>query len=340
MTIQSFNQLSLSERDEIAILFNKKKYSERDIALALSRNVSTISREIRRNSVENKKTGLLEYVSRKAQHKKYVRRLYCKITLKKIIEHTELKRYIHTKIWGKNEQWEYREWSPETVSHMWNIDHPESDITISPKTIYEYCYSAWWQSLCPHLYQSRYHPRKRKKKEYWLDGQLLTTTRSLIPERVWIDERPEIITSRSRIWDTESDFIVSVKWDSTALATNIDRHSRYLQAILIPERTCDKANKALKQMMSIYNTEKTKIHSVTLDNDIAFQHHGELRDKMSIDTYFCHPYHSWEKWQIEYGNRLIRRSIPKFLVCMDWSELGFLYSCPWFGGSLSVKLLE
>ena len=98
MTIQSFNQLSLSERDEIAILFNKKKYSERDIALALSRNVSTISREIRRNSVENKKTGLLEYVSRKAQHKKYVRRLSCKITLKKIIEHTELKDYIHEKI--------------------------------------------------------------------------------------------------------------------------------------------------------------------------------------------------------------------------------------------------
>jgi transposase, IS30 family len=64
-------------------------------------------------------------------------------------------------------------------------------------------------------------------------------------------------------------------------------------------------------MMAIYNTEKTNIHSVTLDNDIAFQHHTKLRDKLQIQTYFCHPYSSWEKGQIEYGNRLIRRQIPK-----------------------------
>jgi IS30 family transposase len=76
--IQSFKQLSISEREEIAILFNKKKYSLRDIALALSRNVSTISREIQNNSVKNKKTGELEYIAKKAALKKYQRRKYCK----------------------------------------------------------------------------------------------------------------------------------------------------------------------------------------------------------------------------------------------------------------------
>lgn len=336
MTTRSFKQLSTSERDQIAILFNKKKYSLRDIALALSRNVSTISREIHLNSVVNKKTWLLEYVAQKAIFKKYVRRKYCKITLKKIIEHKDLKRYIHEKIWGKYSEWsmkwEYLEWSPEVVSHMWNIDHPNSLLTISPKTIYEYCYSVWWQTLCPHLYQKRYHPKKQKKKEYmcdkngiqimWTDGKpiLISSKKVLIPERVWLDERAEIITSRSRIWDTESDFIVSTKDDHTALATNIDRKSRYLQAILIPQRNCDEANRALTQMMDIYNTATTQIHSVTLDNDIAFQHHTELRDKMHIDTYFCHPYHSWEKGQIEYGNRLIRRSIPKKSLLMNYSQ--------------------
>lgn len=52
----TFKQLSNSEQNEIAILYNKHKYSMRDIALALSRNVSTISREIKKNSVRNKKT--------------------------------------------------------------------------------------------------------------------------------------------------------------------------------------------------------------------------------------------------------------------------------------------
>jgi transposase, IS30 family len=123
-----------------------------------------------------------------------------------------------------------------------------------------------------------------------------------------------------RVGDTESDFIVSVKGDKTALATNIDRKSRYLQAKLIPERTCDEANRVLEDMMNIYNTEKTRIHSVTLDNDVAFQHHREIRDKLKIATYFCHPYSSWEKGQIEYGNRLIRRQIPKKSRLANYSQ--------------------
>ena len=133
---QVFKQLSISEREEIAILFNKRKYSLRDIALAISRNVSTISREIKNNSVKNKKTGEMEYIAQKATLKKYQRRKYCKITLKKIKEHPELERYIREKI-------KIHDWSPETVSNMWNIEHPENNLTISWKTIYQYCYSAW-----------------------------------------------------------------------------------------------------------------------------------------------------------------------------------------------------
>lgn len=301
---QSFKQLSISEREEIAILFNKKKYSLRDIALALSRNVSTISREIKNNSVKNKKTGIIEYIAEKATLKKYQRRKYCKITLKKIKEHPELEKYIREKI-------EWEDWSPETVSKLWNIEHPESTITVSWKTIYQYCYSVWWQTLCPHLYQKRYRYKKRKQTK---------AEKVLIPERVWIEERPKIIQKRERVGDTESDFIVSTKWDATALTTNIDRKSRYLQARIIPVRACNEANTALKHMMEVYNTKTTQIHSVTLDNDIAFQHHTELRNKMHIQTYFCHPFHSWEKWQIEYWNRLIRRYIPKKSRLADYTQ--------------------
>jgi transposase, IS30 family len=208
-SLQKFKQLSISERDEIAILFNKKKYSLRDIALALTRNVSTISREIKNNSVKNKKTGVLEYVAKKATLKKHQRRKYCKITLKKIIEHHDLRKYIHEKIGEKD-------WSPETVSEMWNKTqretYKEKDcVLISPKTIYDYCYSAYGQTLCPHLYQKRYHPKKRKKAHYDENGVLISSKKVLIPERVWIEERSQEIQERSRIGDTESDFIVSVQ---------------------------------------------------------------------------------------------------------------------------------
>lgn len=86
----------------------------------------------------------MEYVATKAHHKKYARRKYCKITLKKIKSHPELERYIREKIKEKD-------WSPETVSELWNKqqkekfpeENEEERVLISWKTIYQYCYSVW-----------------------------------------------------------------------------------------------------------------------------------------------------------------------------------------------------
>lgn len=210
MKEKKFTQLSSTDQHEISIL-KSKWYSLRDIARTLNRNVSSISREINKNSVN----GIYDPV--KAKVKRYQRRKYCKIYLKKIREHVDLEEYIREKI--------KCDWSPETISNMWNIDNPESDFTISSKTIYQYCYSAWWQDLCKHLYLKRTRAKKYKKSWEWWNNK-----RQLIPECVWIDKRPEVINNRSRVWDTEWDFIVSKKWDPTVMLTNIDRKSRYVQA--------------------------------------------------------------------------------------------------------------
>jgi IS30 family transposase len=51
--------------------------------------------------------------------------------------------------------------------------------------------------------------------------------------------------------------------------------------------------------------------TITTDNDILFQKHEELEKILSVDIYFCHPYHSWEKGSIENANKCIRKYIPK-----------------------------
>lgn len=84
----------------------------------------------------------MEYVAKKARLKRYARRKYCKITLKKIKEYPVLEKYIREKI-------EIYDWSPETVSTMWNKEQKEkytrekNQVLITWKTIYQYCYSAW-----------------------------------------------------------------------------------------------------------------------------------------------------------------------------------------------------
>ena len=39
--------------------------------------------------------------------------------------------------------------------------------------------------------------------------------------------------------------------------------------------------------------------------------HEEINKKLDAQSYFCAPYHSWEKGSVEHVNGLIRRFFPK-----------------------------
>lgn len=266
--------LTKTERQEIFLL-KEKGYSLRGIAAALDRNPSTISREIRRNSVKN------YYNPKKAQHKSYVRWKYRKPYLKKIRQNDELERFIRKKL--------KREWSPETIAGVWN---QKNSVHIAPLTIYKYVYSTFGCDLSQYLYSKRERKKKRVPKP----------KRKIIPERVWIEERPEIVEKRDRSGDYEGDLIVSRKGDRTVIATIICRSSRLLLAALLPNKKPAVVCKAMQKLL-----KDKPLKTVTLDNGIEFREHRQL----GCQTYFCHPYSSWEKGSIEYGNRTVRRYIPK-----------------------------
>jgi IS30 family transposase len=284
----SYHQLQKTERQEIEIL-RSKKYSLRSIAKTMNRSVSTISRELSRNQVKG------QYFAIKAHHKRYQRRYYCKKFLKKIREHPYLESFIRQKI--------QEDWSPRTIAKMWE-KAPENllQTTISHLTIYKYIYSDYAIGLTKFLYSQRVRPKKRNGKK---------TKRNLIPNRVWIDQRPDIVNQRERIGDVEVDFICSRKGDNTHILTMIDRQSRLLKAVKVPNRKPKKILKHLKIM-----TQEFSAKSATFDNDIGFTKHQQL----NIHTYFCHPYSSWQKGQIEYANRMIRRYIPKKTLLKNISQ--------------------
>ena len=51
--------------------------------------------------------------------------------------------------------------------------------------------------------------------------------------------------------------------------------------------------------------------SVTADNGTENADHGAVSRVLSIPSYFCHPYHSWEKGTVENTNGLLRRYLPR-----------------------------
>lgn len=290
----AYKQITKIERIEIYLL-KEKGYSFRDIGKALSRSPSTISREIRRNSIVpdgkgSKPPGEKVYLPQKAELKKYQRRKYCKIYLKKIVYTSGLLRYI--------KKYLQKKWTPEQIAGRWNREH---HIKIHYRIIYKFVYSAQGQKYHEYLYSKRYKPKKRK---------LTNSVREIIKDRTWIDNRPESINNRKEAGHFEGDLIVSRKGEKSVLLTVIERKSRFLQVEQLPNKTPKEIEKKIHKIR-----KNTPMKSLTLDNGIEFKNHLNYGCK----TYFCHPYHSWEKGQIEYANRLIRRFIPKKSNIADYS---------------------
>ena len=69
-----------------------------------------------------------------------------------------------------------------------------------------------------------------------------------------------------------------------------------------------------KQYFIEINTSVLKhilIKSITYDNGLEFSKHEKINKTLNIKSYFCKPYHSWEKGTVKNINGLIRRFFPK-----------------------------
>ncbi len=51
--------------------------------------------------------------------------------------------------------------------------------------------------------------------------------------------------------------------------------------------------------------------TITFDNGKEFAYHEKIAEALNIDTYFAHPYRSWERGLNENHNGLIRQYLPK-----------------------------
>lgn len=264
---KKFKQLTYEDRVKIEVLL-KEKQSVRYIAKVLCRSPNTISLEIKNNSVKG------EYIPKKAEHKKYVKRYLSKRDSMKVVTDVELQRYVHLKL--------AEDWSPERIAGRLTREGKK----ISTKAIYKYIYS---RCLENHLFWHKHkvqHPGNNKSN-------------FLKDERKFIDLRPEITHGKH----LEMDFIVS-KENTFSLLVILNKLSRKV----IIEKLQDHKKITITEALKKYCMNED---SVTTDNDIAFSHWKELEVILNTKIYFTHPYCSWEKGQVENTNRWIRVPFPK-----------------------------
>jgi len=91
-----------------------------------------------------------------------------------------------------------------------------------------------------------------------------------------------------------------------AILTLGDRKSCYLRMGLVERRTKESIkNKIIKLLKNF------PVHMITCDNGKEFAAYQEISEVLEADTYFAHPYVSWERDTYENTYGLIRQYFPK-----------------------------
>lgn len=282
-----YKHLNDHERHVICHL-NLFGLSKAEIGRRLKRPASTISREIKRNT-----NAMGQYFYDHAERLTQQRRLAAANS--KRTGDAALMAYVEAKIKSQ--------WSPEQIAGRLKTDPPKKlqGKTISHTTIYR-----WIWSDRQRAENLRTHLRVAWKKRRKIYGK--PTKRGQIPNRVSIEERPEIVEQRLRIGDWEGDTVVG-KGRKGYVMTNVDRLSLYLVARKVQRATGQAVADSIYQAMRRMPADKRKTQ--TFDNGREFSRHETIARQLKMDVYFAHPYSSWERGTNENTNGLLRQYLPK-----------------------------
>ena len=263
--------------------------SLQNIAKRVQKDVSTISREISRN------TGRRGYRFNQADNAACDRRTNASKVPKKLTD--ELVAKIDSGLAD--------DWSPEQISGRLGND----GTLISHEAIYRHVWSdkRTGGKLYMHL---RHHGKRYNKRSSGKAG------RGCIPNRVDITARPAIVETKSRIGDWEGDTVISAV-SKTALLTVVDRCSKFTLIKKIGQKTAENVRAAMINKMRLL---PHPVHTITYDNGMEFAAHQKISDELGSKGYFAAPYHSWERGLNEHTNGLIRQYLPKTVDFKDVTD--------------------
>ncbi len=274
----SFKHFTIKDREKL-VIFKSQGKSNKEIARLLGKHKSSIGRELKRNKLElSDKEYLPSYANnlsierrQKAQSIKKEWELDCIEEIKTRLEFFE---------------------DPEQISNRMKREGKKAP---SHETIYMM------------IYENRYGlaqysgclRRKRKRRQ---KRGLKNKKRSLIPNRVGIEQRPQI----EGFGNWEGDTVIG-KNHKGAIATFVDKRSLFFIGQLLEDKSAQQMNKAVKEMFKGNQFLKT----FTFDNGLEFSGHEEITKDLGVKCYFANPYHSWERGLNEHTNRLLRQYFPK-----------------------------
>jgi len=298
-----YGDLDLGERVEVEKGLDAGE-SLRAIAARLGRAVSTVSREGKRgrwragNEMANRQPwrgqgyryqGLSELEYRAGPAQRYAAKRAARSHQRRLFTSDEEVTYVVLRL-GKG-------WTPAMIAGR----GAREGHRMSHESIYAWIYSkeqrdrALWEKL------RRGHKQRRHKH-----GRRVHS--SHIPFRASIHDRPSEIDERTQFGHWEGDTVLGAKADKDGIHTEVERVSRFVMAVLVPDLTS--ATTAAAQLRMFAPLPAHAARSVTLDNG-AENHLAYELDRLAMPVYYADPYSSWQRGTNEHHNGSIRCYIPK-----------------------------
>ncbi len=274
-----YTQLKLEEREQMMCLRSGGK-SFREIAEVLGRHHTTISREFKRFTRPKKYWPSVAQAVSERRKQEAGRRTRLKSD--------RVREYVREKL--------ITGWSPEQIAGRISLDEPL--LSVSHEAIYQWVYSDAEELIS-------YLPRHARKRQ---DRSSVRAKRVLIPNRTNIGMRPLEVSERRVFGHWEADLMVS-RQSKAVLQVLVERMSRYVKLTKLPGSTPLHTREAI--VRRLLREKRSARLSITYDNGIENRDHELINQKLKTKSYFCNPYHSWEKGTVENTAGLVRRFAPK-----------------------------
>jgi IS30 family transposase len=280
--MSSYRQLSIEERCEIARL-HEGGQSIRQIAAALDRQPSTVSRELKRN-----KGSKIGYSPTYAQSQAGARRWSgSRLERDDALREEILDLLAHG-------------WSPEQVCGRLALAAGRR--VVSHESIYRFI----------HAQMKRTNDVSWRR--YLLRGRLKRGWRHKRPgairflERRSIHDRPTEAQDRASAGHWEGDAMLFSTPGQAVLVAH-ERTSRIMLLVRPPSLKADPTAAALEAMLGPVPANLRK--TITFDNGTEFARHYKLTRQLGVETYFCDTRSPWQKGGIENAIGRLRRTLPR-----------------------------
>jgi IS30 family transposase len=280
--------LTTADREEISRRLAVGQSSSQ-IAVALGRAVSTISREVRANG------GRHRYRAWAAERRAAAGSRRPK----------QAKLAVNGPLRAQVEEWLALEWSPEQISIRLKVDYPDDpEMRVSHETIYQSLFIQGRGALRKELTASLRTGRTVRRPH-----GTRAERRGKLADMVMITDRPAEVEDRAVPGHWEGDLIIGAHGRS-AIATLVERSSRYVQLVALPEgRTAPLIRDALTASVTTLPAQLWQ--SLTWDQGKEMAEHVQFKADTNIDVFFCDPHSPWQRGSNENTNGLLRQYLPK-----------------------------